>query len=171
MSPFDSLDAFLISSSRAFCSPFAIFIQIQGYLICLTLAVGWALAAYVRSREMRRMKDSMKDGNSFAFLSHDINDLEHSKQINLPRVTVVMPLKGFGEHNLHNWRTQITSLYGGPLEFYFVVESTDDPAYHALNRLLADFKNDIDAKIIVAGLSTTCSQKNSQSVDWGGENA
>ncbi|KAH7853502.1 hypothetical protein Vadar_003277 [Vaccinium darrowii] len=159
MSPFDSLDAFLISSSRAFCSPFAIFIQIQGYLICFTLAVGWAFAAYVRSREMRRMKDSMKDGNSFAFLSHDINDLEHSKQINLPRVTVVMPLKGFGEHNLHNWRTQITSLYGGPLEFHFVVESTDDPAYHALSRLLADFKDDIDAKIIVAGLSTTCSQK------------
>lgn len=35
---------------------------------------------------------------------------------------------------------QITSLYGGPLEFHFVVESMDDPAYHALNRLLADFK-------------------------------
>ncbi|XP_058206692.1 uncharacterized protein LOC131320119 [Rhododendron vialii] len=159
MSPFDSLDAFLIYSSGVFCSPLAIFIQIQGYLICLTLAVGWAFAAYVRSREIRQMKDSMKGGNSFAFLSHDINDLEHSNQVNLPRVTVVMPLKGFGEHNLHNWRTQITSLYGGPLEFHFVVESTDDPAYHALNRLLADFKDDVDAKIFVAGLSTTCSQK------------
>lgn len=53
------------------------------------------------------MKESMKGGNSFAFLSHDINDLEHSNQVNLPRVTVVMPLKGFGEHNLHNWRTQV----------------------------------------------------------------
>ncbi|KAG5559270.1 hypothetical protein RHGRI_008983 [Rhododendron griersonianum] len=169
MSPFDSLDAFLIYSSGVFCSPLAIFIQIQGYLICLILAVGWAFAAYVRfiycflschrSREIRQMKDSMKGGNSFAFLSHDINDLEHSNQVNLPRVTVVMPLKGFGEHNLHNWRTQITSLYGGPLEFHFVVESMDDPAYHALNRLLADFKDDVDAKIIVAGLSTTCSQK------------
>lgn len=39
-----------------------------------------------------------------------------------------------------NHEMQITSLYGGPLEFHFVVESTDDPAYHALNRLLADFK-------------------------------
>ncbi|KAL6984731.1 hypothetical protein U1Q18_018113 [Sarracenia purpurea var. burkii] len=48
MSPFDSLDAFLISSSRAFCSPVAIFIQIQGYVICLTLALGWAFASYVR---------------------------------------------------------------------------------------------------------------------------
>ncbi|GMP59651.1 hypothetical protein CsSME_00022858 [Camellia sinensis var. sinensis] len=159
MSAFDPLDAFLIYTSRAFCSPFAVFIQIQGYVICLTLAFGWVLAAYVRSREIRQMKHSLKGGNSFAFLYHDINDLQHSNQVNLPRVTIVMPLKGFGEHNLHNWRSQITSLYGGPLEYLFVVESTEDPAYHAIHRLLADFKDDVDAKIIVAGLSTTCSQK------------
>lgn len=117
---------------------------------------------------------------------------------------------------------QITSLYGGPLEFLFVVESTEDPAYHALSLLISDFKvslhvwlsldflckshnypfsettkdttdlhffhfpsgmclfslavnmsqflllmlilvsnaqGEVDAKIIVAGLSTTCSQK------------
>ena len=53
------------------------------------------------------MKNSMRGGNSFAFLSHDINDLEHSTQVKLPSVTVVMPLKGFGEHNLHNWRSQV----------------------------------------------------------------
>lgn len=35
---------------------------------------------------------------------------------------------------------QITSLYGGPLEFLFMVDSTEDPAYHAVSRLLADFK-------------------------------
>ncbi|XP_009766812.1 uncharacterized protein [Nicotiana sylvestris] len=158
MLPLDSFDKFLFSASRALCSPLAVFIQIQGCFICLVLALGWALAAYVRGREIRRMKDSMRCGNSFAFLTKDINDLEHSNQVNLPPVSVVMPLKGFGEHNLHNWRSQITSLYGGPLEFLFVVESTADPAYHAVKRLLADFK-DVDAKIIVAGLSTTCSQK------------
>ncbi|XP_028090787.1 uncharacterized protein LOC114290974 [Camellia sinensis] len=52
------------------------------------------------------MKSSLRGGNSFAFISHDINALEHSNQVNLPRVTVVMPLKGFGGHNLHNWRIQ-----------------------------------------------------------------
>ncbi|KAK3016473.1 hypothetical protein RJ639_007722 [Escallonia herrerae] len=159
MSSLGSLDAFLFSASRAFCGPLGIFVQIQGYLICLTLALGWACAAYVRRREIRQMKESMKSGNSFAFLCHDINDLEHSKQANLPRVTVVMPLKGFGEHNLHNWTTQITSLYGGPLEFLFVVDSTEDPAYHAVCRLLSNFKDDVDAKVVVAGPSTTCSQK------------
>lgn len=35
---------------------------------------------------------------------------------------------------------QITSLYGGPLEFIFVVESTEDPAYHAVSHLLSEFK-------------------------------
>ncbi|KAJ6731538.1 CERAMIDE GLUCOSYLTRANSFERASE [Salix purpurea] len=70
-----------------------------------------------------------------------------------------MPLKGFGEHNLHNWRSQVISLYGGPLEFLFVVESTEDPAYHAVSRLISDFKDNIDARVVVAGLSTTCSQK------------
>ena len=54
----------------------------------------------------------MKGGNSLAFLYHDINDLEHSNQVKLPRVSVVMPLKGFGEHNLHNWRSQVRFLWG-----------------------------------------------------------
>ncbi|PON45165.1 Ceramide glucosyltransferase [Parasponia andersonii] len=159
MSAMDPIDSFLFYLSRALCSPLAVFIQIQGCLICLTLALGWACAAYVRNREIKRLKDSMQDGNSFAFLCHDIDELEHFNQIKLPRVSVVMPLKGFGEHNLHNWRSQITSLYGGPLEFLFIVESTEDPAYHAVSRLISDFKDEVDAKIIVAGHSTTCSQK------------
>nr|GMD31338.1 Ceramide glucosyltransferase-A like [Ipomoea batatas] len=131
----------------------------QGYVICLVLALGWACAAYVRNREIKRMKHRMKCGNCFAFLCEDINELEHSNQANLPRVTIVMPLKGFGEHNLHNWRSQITSLYGGPLEFLFVVESEKDPAYSAVKQLLDDYQDEVDAKIVVAGLSTTCSQK------------
>ncbi|KAL8503175.1 hypothetical protein ACS0TY_022065 [Phlomoides rotata] len=113
----------------------------------------------LRRKEIKRLKASIKGGNHFAFLYYDINDLEHSSQVSLPKVSVVMPLKGFGEHNLHNWRSQITSLYGGALEFLFVVESTDDPAYHFVKRLLNDFEDEVDAKIVVAGLSTTCSQK------------
>ncbi|KAL3829929.1 hypothetical protein ACJIZ3_018731 [Penstemon smallii] len=159
MPSFDTLDSFLFSASRACCSPIALFIQIQGFCICLLLALGWALASYVRSKEIRRLKKSVKSGNNLAFLTYDINDLEHSNQVNLPRVSIVMPLKGFGEHNLHNWRSQITSLYGGPLEFLFIVDSIEDPAYHAVTRLLMDYKDEVDAKIVVAGLSTTCSQK------------
>ncbi|CAN6451411.1 unnamed protein product [Victoria cruziana] len=154
-----ALDSFLVATSDAFCSPLAVFVQIQGCVICLTLALGWTLAARVRNRMIEKIKDRIRRGNNFAFLCDDINDLDHYNQTNLPRVSVVMPLKGFGEHNLKNWRTQITSLYGGPLEFLFVVESTDDPAYHAVSFLISDFKGSLDAQIVVAGLSTTCSQK------------
>ncbi|XP_059432562.1 uncharacterized protein LOC132165887 isoform X2 [Corylus avellana] len=125
MPALDAFDSFLFSLSRAFCSPFAVFVQIQGCLICLILAFGWACAAYVRNRQIKQMKDSMRHGNSFSFLCCDVNELEHSNQVNLPRVSVVMPLKGFGEHNLHNWRSQ----------------------------------DEVEAKVLVAGLSTTCSQK------------
>ncbi|RWW00473.1 hypothetical protein BHE74_00026131 [Ensete ventricosum] len=60
-----------------------------------------------RNRVIQRMKLNIAKGNSFAFICEDINDLEHSAQLNLPRVSVIMPLKGFGEHNLQNWRTQV----------------------------------------------------------------
>ncbi|KAM7275509.1 hypothetical protein ACFE04_017375 [Oxalis oulophora] len=159
MSVFDCIDWLLFSLSRAFITPLAVFIQIQGCVICLILAFGWACAAYVRNREIKRINDSFRAGNAFSFLCQDINHLHHSHQAILPRVSVIMPLKGFGEHNLHNWKTQITSLYGGPLEFLFVVESIEDPAYHAVSRLISDFKDDVEAKIVVADLSTTCSQK------------
>jgi len=35
---------------------------------------------------------------------------------------------------------QITTLYGGPIEFLFVVESTEDPAYQAISGLISDFE-------------------------------
>ncbi|KAG0540629.1 hypothetical protein BDA96_03G425100 [Sorghum bicolor] len=152
-------DAMLAAASRAFTSTFAIAIQIQGCCICLVLALGWAAASIVRKRVIKNMRRNIVDGNSFAFLCDNIDELEHSVQENLPRVSVIMPLKGFGEHNLQNWRTQITSLYGGPLEFLFIVESKDDPAYHAVSRLIAEYKDHLEAKVVVAGLSTTCSQK------------
>ncbi|XP_047950959.1 uncharacterized protein LOC125196472 [Salvia hispanica] len=154
-----SFDSLLFAASRGLCSPIAIFIQIQGFFICLLLALGWVLASYVRNKEIRKIKESMKRGNHFAFLCYDINELEHSIQVNLPRVSVVMPLKGFGEHNLHNWRSQITTLYGGPVEFLFVVESVEDRAYLAVSQLLKSYQDHVDAKIVVAGHSTTCSQK------------
>ncbi|KAM1269516.1 hypothetical protein ACFX13_001766 [Malus domestica] len=39
----------------------------------------------------------------------------------------------------------------------FIVQSTEDPAYRAVSMLLSELK--VDAKIVVAGISTTYSQK------------
>uniref|UniRef100_A0ACD5XAJ1 Uncharacterized protein n=1 Tax=Avena sativa TaxID=4498 RepID=A0ACD5XAJ1_AVESA len=152
-------DAMLAAASRAFCSSVAVYFQIQGCCIALLLALGWAVASFVRKKEVRKMRRKMANGHSFAFLCDDVDELEHSVQEKLPRVSVIMPLKGLGEHNLQNWRTQITSLYGGPLEFLFVLESKDDPAYQAVSRLIVEYKDKLEAKVVIAGFSTTCSQK------------
>ncbi|RXH90746.1 hypothetical protein DVH24_035510 [Malus domestica] len=54
---------------------------------------------------------------------------------------------------------QVISLCGGPLEFMFIVESTDDPTYRVVSMLLSELKDEVDAKIVVVGIATTCSQK------------
>jgi hypothetical protein len=41
---------------------------------------------------------------------------------------------------------------GGALEFLFVVERKDDPAYHAVSHLIAEYKDKLEAKVVVAGL-------------------
>ncbi|KAM1093044.1 hypothetical protein ACFX2I_020172 [Malus domestica] len=37
----------------------------------------------------------------------------------------------------------------------FIVESTEDPAYRAIYMLLSQLKDEVDGKIVVAGISTT----------------
>ncbi|XP_070682221.1 uncharacterized protein [Malus domestica] len=41
----------------------------------------------------------------------------------------------------------------------FIVQSTEDPAYRVVSMLPSKLKDEVHAKIIVAGISTTCSQK------------
>ena len=45
---------------------------------------------------------------------------------------MVMPVKGVKEESLQNWATQLTTGYGGELEYLFCVESEDDPAVRAV---------------------------------------
>jgi hypothetical protein len=51
-----------------------------------------------------------------------------------PHVTCVLPVKGCTAVKVANWRSQLSSTYGGPLDFVFVVESSDDPAVRRLHR-------------------------------------
>ncbi|EXB51958.1 hypothetical protein L484_019735 [Morus notabilis] len=57
------------------------------------------------------------------------------------RVDLLFEILGIA---LSNTEKLITSLYEGPLEFLFVVESTEDPAYHAVSRFLSDYKKKPD---------------------------
>jgi hypothetical protein len=128
-------------------------------VIYLCLAAGWIYNSMIRAQELRRIREGEAAGNALAFLYPNVEDLEHSVQEKLPSVSVVMPLKGVGEHNLSNWRSQVLSMYGGQLEFLFVVESMDDPAYQSVSLLINELEGQIDARVLVAGHSTTCSQK------------
>ncbi|CAN6700118.1 unnamed protein product [Malus baccata var. baccata] len=44
-------------------------------------------------------------------------------------------------------------------KFMFIVENTDDLTYRAVSMLLSELKDGVDAKIVVVGIATTCSQK------------
>lgn len=48
------------------------------------------------------------------------------------QVSVVLPVKGVRAHSLENWQTHLGVSYPGKLEYIFVVESEDDPAYRKL---------------------------------------
>lgn len=61
----------------------------------------------VRARELRNLRNKEREGHSLSFLCPELDELEHSAQTNLPRVGVVMPVKGVGEHSLSNWYSQV----------------------------------------------------------------
>ncbi|KAM2710184.1 hypothetical protein EV2_047771 [Malus domestica] len=46
------------------------------------------------------------------------------------------------------------------------MESTEDPAYWAVSMLLSELKDEVDAKNVMAGISTTCNQKIYNQLEW-----
>ena len=38
----------------------------------------------------------------------------------------MLPVKGVRDDSYANWQSQVTSMYGGPLDFIFVVEAEDE---------------------------------------------
>jgi len=100
----------------------------------------------------------LAEDNPLAFITPDIDKFRHSFQLKLPRCGVVMPVKGVHDQSYANWRAQVTSMYGGPLEFFFCVESEDDPALPHIQRLQRE-NPEINIHPMVAGISWHCSQK------------
>eukprot|EP00850_Spirogloea_muscicola_P010612 SM000063S20002 [mRNA] locus=s63:263064:267377:+ [translate_table: standard] len=111
-----------------------------------------------RLKELRRILQAETD-NPFAFLSLRPEELLHSSQMRLPKVTIIMPVKVVNEHSVDNWRSQIASVYGGELQFLFVVESEDDVAHGAVLQLMSAAKGDIPIELIVGGHAVKSSQK------------
>ena len=86
-----------------------------------TVVMALGLFGMILSRErFTQGVKSLEDTNPLAFISPDIRKFRHSFQITLPKCAVVMPVKGVREDSYANWRSQVTSMYGGPLSFVFV---------------------------------------------------
>ena len=77
----------------------------------------------------------------------------------LPRVSVVLPVKGVHSKTLSNWEHQLASTHGGKVEFIFCMESRDDPAYSAMKEFRDVSGHAEKIKIVVAGFAFHCSQK------------
>ena len=108
--------------------------------LTVMMTIGLFLMILSRERFTQGVK-SLEDTNPLAYISPDILKFRHSFQITLPKCAVVMPVKGVHDESYNNWRTQVTSMYGGPLQFFFVVESEEDPAFPHIKRLLDEHKD------------------------------
>ncbi|KAB2613024.1 hypothetical protein D8674_035340 [Pyrus ussuriensis x Pyrus communis] len=82
-------------------------------------------------------------------------------QVNLGKVIAFNPHQSFpfSPFSRDILSGEVTFLCGGPLEFLFIVESTKTPAYRAVSMVLSELKDEVDAKIVVAGISIARSQK------------
>ena len=139
------------------CGDVALFLSFNGALFLLSVLIALARNVLPRERFASQIT-ALLNNNPLAFISPEIEKFRHSFQIKLPRCGVVMPVKGVHDQSYENWRAQITSMYGGPLDFYFCVESEDDPAYPHIQRLIQE-SPDCTIHLLVAGVSWHCSQK------------
>lgn len=89
--------------------------------ICAVLAFLWYRVGLSRSLFLDKIDENKKEGNPFSFVSADSAYFSHEYQSSLPKVTVIMPCKGFSEHSAANWKSQVLTLYGGEVEFMSVV--------------------------------------------------
>ena len=145
------------------CGRGAALVYLQGAVIGVLLAVGWAWAGYVRLCELRRQrllasqpavvrkpsagsKPGARAPGALCWLGGGEvaggGDEERAGSAGpnpgkgWPGVSVVLPVKGCRAHSGRNWRSQLGQRYAGPLEFIFVVDDAADPAVAAVQGLL-----------------------------------
>ncbi|CAI7840045.1 unnamed protein product [Closterium sp. NIES-53] len=178
----DALNAF--DALVLFVSNAAFWVQLQGTGLLLLLAVLWFKASQLRLNEARRIirerrTIAIRDVANVAALdvasgSSDPGNLsqdahhaqqqqqqqQQQEQHELPKVTVVLAVKGCaGDAGMSNWRSHVQTLYGGPSEFIFCVETAHDPACRAVKALQREMCGLAQIRLVVAGLATRCSQQ------------
>lgn len=140
-------------------------LQFHAAVPCILLGSLWILSARYRWRKERHFR---KLGGLFN--RHNEDDRVHGSQLGslddpLPKLSVILPVRGLKLCSRENWENIVEQHYDGPIEFLFVVHSKQDSAYdtiHAIYSSLNDLKaspHGRTARIIVSGESRECSQK------------
>ena len=159
---------------------FATFWQCQAIFILVGFVVAWYWAAWRRrlgrlaierrgtartsycvpadSRpDLRRRRSTRRRPGAVAVAAQNNDATADASNLPFaPPVAVVMPVKGVHAESMSNWRTQLVSDYRGRVDYVFVVERASDPAAPVARRLCAERD---DARLVVAGSSSSCSQK------------
>uniref|UniRef100_A0A6U2GAG5 ceramide glucosyltransferase n=1 Tax=Hemiselmis andersenii TaxID=464988 RepID=A0A6U2GAG5_HEMAN len=134
------------------------------FTVGLAFTLIWCMTWLRFYRELLRLRRSASTCIS-EMKRKEAGQQQQASKKELPRVSVLLPVKGVHSRSQHNWRHQMESTHGGDVEFIFCIESHDDPAYQALKSFREERNSDVNRrgqgqiKIVVAGLSFHSSQK------------
>jgi hypothetical protein len=152
----------LSAAEHALTHTWVAMVQFHGIVPCLLLGSLWMLSGIVRLCELRNVRKAIRCGSSSpsaspTFSSTDKNDGKGD----YPEVTLVLPTRGIRSHSPANWQAVLELVYAGPVEFIFVLECEDDPAYAAISNLRVSKQhgNKRCIRIVIAGRASNSSQK------------
>ena len=109
------------------------FLQCQAIFVFSGFFAAWHWAAWRRRVGLRRIERRGTSRTPYCVdfdrdATRDDADVHlgtRSRRPRHPKVAVVCPVKRFGGETARNWRTQMTSEYGGDVEYVFVQNWTE----------------------------------------------
>jgi len=120
-------------------------VQWQAIVILTGFFVAWHWAAWRRRLGLLRIQRRGTSRSAFCSGGDATDAMPHgdarsraSSKPNPPPVTVVLPVKRYGNDTARNWRTQMTSAYSGNVEYIFVVERESDAAVAGYRSLMRE---------------------------------
>eukprot|EP00002_Diphylleia_rotans_P023539 TRINITY_DN4635_c0_g2_i5.p1 TRINITY_DN4635_c0_g2~~TRINITY_DN4635_c0_g2_i5.p1 ORF type:complete len:512 (+),score=97.18 TRINITY_DN4635_c0_g2_i5:43-1578(+) len=137
------------------CNPYFLFPNVLGCFAFLLLVIAWTNLGFSRLRLVRYLRQR---NAGIVHPSHSLNALPSVSHA-YPKISIVMAVKGIHHASVSNWETSLSAHYDGEHEFIFSVEDHHDPAYPVLSKMAQDKRFSKPVKVIVAGLSSHCSQK------------
>ena len=127
-----------------------LFLQCQAIFIFSGFFAAWHWAAWRRRVGLRRIERRGTTRTPYCVdfdrsTTGDEPGIDfgtRSRTSRHPKVAVVCPVKRFGDETARNWRTQMTSEYGGDLEYVFVAERESDEAVRGFAALVRDMREE-----------------------------